>query len=113
VSYRPRDPGGIVRRGRAKDDGREIGLLALMLGARDELDDLCTHTNTSHAAMAIRPTSASDIRYAVIGFPSKLICGRSLEAIVWGANLIPCSMGPRAVADLRSTPRAGTFARAG
>jgi hypothetical protein len=66
----------------------------LVLGARNELDDLCTHTNASHAAMAIRPASASDVRYAVIGFPSELMRGRSLEArFAWGANLIPCVWG--------------------
>src|SRR3954447_5660588 len=66
---------GIVRHGRTKGDGRKIALLAPVLRARDELDDLCTHAKASHAATAIRPTKASDIRYAVIGSLSELMCG--------------------------------------
>jgi hypothetical protein len=50
----------------------KIGLLAPVIQARNELDDLRAHANASHAAMAIRPVSASDIKYAVIGFPSEL-----------------------------------------
>ncbi len=36
-------------------------------GASDESNDLVAHAHSSHTAMAISPTSASDIRYAVIG----------------------------------------------
>src|SRR5258708_25805991 len=86
--------GKIVRCGRAEDDSRKIGLLALVPGARDEPDDLCTHANASHAAIAIMPTSASDIRYAVIDFPSELSVRQiARSAIIWGANLIPCVWG--------------------
>jgi hypothetical protein len=57
----------LVHRG-AERDCREIGLFMIMPGARDELDDYGTHEGSSHTAIAIRPISASDIRYAVIGF---------------------------------------------
>jgi hypothetical protein len=84
----------IVGYDRAKDDSWKIGLLALVLGARDEPDDLCTHANASHAAMAIRPTNASDIKYAVIKSSSELNVRQiARSAIVWGANLIPYLWG--------------------
>jgi hypothetical protein len=53
---------------RAERDGRKIRLLAIMLWARDKLDDFGTHEGSSHTAIAIRPTGASEIRYVVIGF---------------------------------------------
>jgi hypothetical protein len=61
--------GAINRHGGTKDDGRKIGLRVLVLRSRNELDDFCTHANASHTATATRPASASDIKYAVIGFP--------------------------------------------
>ena len=63
--------GGIIEPNRvAKRDGRKIGLLAAMLGARNEADDFCAHENPSHIAVAIRPASASKIRYALMPISS-------------------------------------------
>jgi hypothetical protein len=60
-------PGEIVY-DRTERDGRKIRLLVIVPGAREKLDDVGTHEDSSHIAIAIRPISASDIRYAVIGF---------------------------------------------
>jgi len=81
------------RRGRAKRYGWEIGLLTVMLGPRDELNDLCTHTNASHAAMAIRPASASDIKYVVIGFPSELNVRQIAHMRPFGARTLSLAYG--------------------
>jgi hypothetical protein len=51
---------------RAKCNGRKIRWLAVMLRTANELNDFCTHENPSHTAMATSPTSASDIKYAVM-----------------------------------------------
>jgi hypothetical protein len=59
---------GEIVHGGTKRDGRKIRLLVIGPRARDELDDVGTHEDSSHIAIAIRPISASDIRYAVIGF---------------------------------------------
>jgi hypothetical protein len=40
-------------------------LLAIVLLAANELNDFCAQENPSHTAIATRPASASDIRYAV------------------------------------------------
>jgi hypothetical protein len=53
---------------RAKRDGRKIRLLMVFPWARYELDDVGTQSGSSHIAIAIKPISPSDIRYAVIGF---------------------------------------------
>jgi hypothetical protein len=45
-----------------------------MAGPWNELDDVGIHERSSHTAIAIRPASASEIRYAVIGFPSEMKC---------------------------------------
>jgi hypothetical protein len=58
--------------GGAKHDGWKIGLLAVVLRTPDELDDFCTQAKASHNAMAIKPTSASDIKYAVMSAPGEL-----------------------------------------
>jgi len=58
---------GDIRYGGAEGDGREIRRLAAVSGARHESNDLGAHEQPSHTAMAINPTSASDIKYAVIG----------------------------------------------
>jgi hypothetical protein len=57
---------GAVRHRRAECDGRKIRLFAVAFRARNEVDDFCRHANASHNARAIRPASASDIRYAVM-----------------------------------------------
>jgi hypothetical protein len=44
----------------------KIGLLAIVLRAANELNDLCAQENPSHTAIATRPTSESDIRYAAM-----------------------------------------------
>jgi hypothetical protein len=58
----------------------------------DEPDDSGAHENASHTAIAIRPASASDIRYAVMaasfaGHQTNL--RQTAVAIVSGANPIP------------------------
>jgi len=53
---------GDIRHGGAEGDGREIRLLAVAPGARHELNDFGAHEQPSQTAMAINPTSASDIR---------------------------------------------------
>ena len=53
-------------RRRAECDGGKTGWLAMALRAADELNDLGTHENPSHTAIATRPASASEIRYAVM-----------------------------------------------
>ena len=50
---------------RPKCRGSVVGPASAVF-ARDELDDLGTHENPSHNANAIRPASASEIKYAVI-----------------------------------------------
>ena len=68
-TYCPADVGMIraeLPEGRTESDGRKIRLLAIVSRARNEADDFGTHANASHNAMAIRPASASDIRYAVM-----------------------------------------------
>jgi hypothetical protein len=55
----------IVRRGRRCG---KIGKDAFAVSARDEGNDIRTHDRASHSAIATRPASASDIRYAVIEF---------------------------------------------
>jgi hypothetical protein len=52
----------LVRDRRAECDRRKTRLLAIVLRARNELDNVGAHANASHAAIAIKPTSASDIR---------------------------------------------------
>jgi hypothetical protein len=47
-------------------------LFAAVVWTRDEPDDLAAHDNPSTTAMATRPISASDIRYAVM-LPSSLM----------------------------------------
>jgi hypothetical protein len=59
--------GEIVHDG-AERDGWKIRLIGNIPGTRDELDNISTHEDSSHVAIAIRPINASDIRYAVIGF---------------------------------------------
>ena len=59
--------GEIVRQDRrAERDGRKIGVLAIAAGRPDEADDLTAHDRPSQTAIATRPASASDIRYAVM-----------------------------------------------
>jgi hypothetical protein len=43
-----------------------IGAMRLQPRRPHELNDFHTHENSSHTASAIRPASASDIRYAVM-----------------------------------------------
>jgi hypothetical protein len=60
-------PSEIVHDG-AERDGWKIRMLVVFRWARYKLDDVGTHSGSSHIAIAIRPINASDIRYAVIGF---------------------------------------------
>ena len=97
-------------RRRPECDGGEIGLLAMMLRAADELNDLCAHDNPSHTAIATRPANASDIRYAVM--PASLernqICGMTVFMLSFQARTLSrarsawriVAAGPRADADL-------------
>ena len=76
----------------AKSNCRKIRLRVFAFGTRYELNDVGVHDNSSDTAMTTRPTSASDIRQAVIGSLRKIeMCGMiAVQAlIIWGANLIP------------------------
>jgi hypothetical protein len=100
----------------AKRDGRKIGLLALALRARNEADDFCTHENPSHIAIAIRPASASEIKYAVIGgslLELSLRHDRKGQRSFRARTHIPQNGGAACGRGLRATPRAVAFARAG
>ena len=82
---------GLVERG-TKRNCRKIRLRVVALGTRYELNDVGVHDNSSDTAMTTRPTSASEIRQAVIGSLRKIkMCGMiAVQArIIWGANLIP------------------------
>src|SRR5882762_1192056 len=84
--------GGEIVHCRAERDRWKIRLLAIGPGARDKPDDVDAHERSSQTAIAIRPTSASEIRYAVIGFFSvNEMCGMITvwSAIISGANRIP------------------------
>ena len=86
-----------------------------MLGenTRHESDDFRAHETPSHIAIAIRPTSASEIRYAVIG--SSLVelgvrHDRKGAAIISGANPYPSKPNGAACGHgLRAMPRADAF----
>jgi hypothetical protein len=61
--------GEIVRLDRrAERDRRKIGVLANTAGRPEEADDLTAHDRPSQTAIATRPASASDIRYAVMRY---------------------------------------------
>ena len=62
--------GGDILPGGTKGNDRKIRVIFFVSGARDESNDLAAHANPSHTAMAISPTSASDIRYVVMEFSS-------------------------------------------
>jgi hypothetical protein len=82
---------GLAERG-AKSNCRKIRLRVFAFGTRYELNDVGVHDNSSDTATTTRLTSASDIRYAVIGSLRKIeMCGMiAVQArIIWGANLIP------------------------
>ncbi|MGH6711348.1 MAG: hypothetical protein ACREEK_20540 [Bradyrhizobium sp.] len=104
-------PGEIVHDG-TECDGRKICLFVIVPGPRDKLDDVCTHWGSSHIAIAIRPISASDIRYAVIGFSLEKKRGMIAGVQSFQARTVSLLQGPLAAVAL-ATPRAGTFARAG
>jgi hypothetical protein len=59
---------GDIRDSGVEGNGRKIHMLAVASRARHELNVLGADQQPSHTAIAINPTSASDIRYAVIGF---------------------------------------------
>ncbi|WP_084029914.1 hypothetical protein [Bradyrhizobium sp. LMTR 3] len=58
----------------AKGNCWKIRLRVIAFGMRDELIDVGAHDNSSDTAMTMRPTSASEIRQAVIGFSPKKKC---------------------------------------
>jgi hypothetical protein len=62
--------GEILRR-RTESNCREIRRRVVASGPRDESNDFGAHEKSSEIAMTTRPTSASDIRYAVIGISPK------------------------------------------
>jgi len=62
--------------------------------------------------MAIKPTSASDIRYAVMSTPGELNVRQIAHGRPFGARTLSLQ-GPRAVVADEATPRADTFARTG
>jgi hypothetical protein len=72
--------GEIIRpNGRSRGTGK-IHRRFPALRTRDEWNDLCAHENPSHIAIATRPASASEIRYAVMRIYSSHI-GQSLMQI--------------------------------
>jgi hypothetical protein len=76
----------------AKSNCRKICLRVFAFGTRYELNDVGVHDNSSDTAMTTRPTSASEIRQAVVGSLLKIeMCGMiAVQALImWGANLIP------------------------
>jgi hypothetical protein len=52
----------------AERNSRKIGVLAIAAWPMDEADDLTAHDRPSQTAIAIRPASAIDIRYAVMRY---------------------------------------------
>jgi len=93
---------------RAKCNRGKVGLRAAVTGPRDELDDLRTHENPSHTAIATRPASESDIKYAVMLSPCPCVnqmCGMvAYQATISGANPIP---GAICMADRRGGAACG------
>jgi|ERR1700730_8973477 len=76
---------------RAESDGRKVSVLAIAAGPPDEADGLFAHDRPSQTAIATRPASASDIRYAVmraLSFANKNARQIAVGAIVSGANPI-------------------------
>jgi hypothetical protein len=63
---------GAIMRDRAERNGWKIRLLGSVPGVWDQLGDVGAHEGSSHSAIATRPTSASEIRYAVIGFSPEI-----------------------------------------
>jgi hypothetical protein len=104
--------GGDIRRSGAESNDRKIGVIFVVPGARDEPNDLVAHEHPSKTAMAISPTSASDIRYADIGLSPSLNVRHDRDWDHFGREPYP-HMGAACGRGLGSTPRAGTFARAG
>jgi hypothetical protein len=66
--------GGVLPR-RTEDNCRKIRPHVIAFRARDELNDVGAHVNSSDTAMTTRPMSASEIRQAVIGISPKETCG--------------------------------------
>src|SRR5579871_943417 len=67
--------GAIVRLFRAtKRDGRKIRRPATACRTRNEADHVGIHASASHTAIATRPASASEIRYAVIRWSFLVLC---------------------------------------
>jgi hypothetical protein len=79
---------------RTKRNGWKIGRRSrVAMRRRDEADHLRAHANPSHTAIATRPSSAREIRYAVIHLLfsfQKSMRGMIVDdAIISGANPIP------------------------
>ena len=92
----------------------KIRLLVVALGGGDKSDDVGAHRHSSKTAIAISPTSASDIRYAVIGSsPKNKMCGMTAASSHFGREPYPCPRGRVRSWTCSATPRAGAFARAG
>jgi hypothetical protein len=67
---------GDIRHCGTKGNGRKIRVIFVVPRAWGKSNDLIAHEHPSHMAMAISPTSASDIRYAVIELsPWTKMCG--------------------------------------
>jgi hypothetical protein len=67
--------GGLSQCGE-KSNCWKIRLRVITFGMRNELNDVDAHENSSDTAMTTRPTTASEIRQAVIGFsPKNEMCG--------------------------------------
>jgi hypothetical protein len=94
-----------IRHGSKEGERREIRLFSALSGTRHELDNLGAHEQPSQTAMAINPTSASDIKYAVIGFSLEIMCGmiasRSFRARTLSPPGAACGRGFQAPAARR------------
>ena len=76
-------------------------MLAIPFRPANELNDLCAHDNPSHTAIATRPASASEIRYAVMPGPLDRIqiCGMTALMRSFQARTLSLQERPRADAD--------------
>ena len=92
-------------RRRPEGDGGKIGWPAMALRTADELNDFCAHENPSHTAIATRPASASEIKYAVMmaSLPRSMRCAHDRLARSFQVR----SLSPKGA--IRMSDRAAEF----
>src|SRR5882757_4745215 len=71
------------------------------------------YANASHTAIATRPASASEMRYAVISLSVNQMCGMIAARNHFRREPYPSTGGAACGGGLMAAPRAGAFARAG